>query len=191
MTAARANRPADGAPARFTSRQLAAAKAARAYVATVAWQCGADPAVVQENAFAEAIKWLSLLIGGHISLAVRDGLLEITVTAVDPRIMASAEIVVGPGGWEVQEHTDTVVVLAEIVAAGLVAGGPGSIITRHRITDGRQTARGWRLTPDGPVPLPSGEVFDAHCTDVLTGEPIPPEPGVAYEAGFVVVLRED
>ncbi|WP_394350462.1 hypothetical protein [Nocardiopsis quinghaiensis] len=40
--------------------------------------------------------------------------------------------------------------------------------------------RGWRVADRGLVPLDEAQMFDAHCTDAASGEPVPPERGVVY-----------
>ncbi|MDH6228004.1 hypothetical protein [Streptomyces sp. MJP52] len=70
--------------------------------------------------------------------------------------------------------------LTAVLALGLATGSPGGLVTRT-VTPGRpDRVYGWRLRPEGLEPLTAGEVFDAYCTDVTTGEPIAPEPDVDY-----------
>ncbi|MFV2198544.1 hypothetical protein [Nocardiopsis sp. LOL_012] len=40
--------------------------------------------------------------------------------------------------------------------------------------------RGWSAAEHRLEPLSEAEMFDAHCTDAASGEPIPPERGVVY-----------
>ncbi|GAA2410914.1 hypothetical protein GCM10010420_44720 [Streptomyces glaucosporus] len=70
-----------------------------------------------------------------------------------------------------------------VLAAGIAAGRPGGVVMRTA-WDGREEVRGWRLHDGGLRPLTEAEVFSAYCTDARTGEPVPPEPGLAYRAGF-------
>jgi hypothetical protein len=89
-------------------------------------------------------------------------------------------------------HRDTVhapeddaALLCTVLAAGLAAGtGGGAVLRTLAGPGGRDTVRGWSLRGGGLQPLTAAEVFDAYCTDHRTGEPIAPEPGVDYEAGF-------
>ncbi len=39
---------------------------------------------------------------------------------------------------------------------------------------------GWRLRGNGLQPLTAGEVFDAYCTDIDSGDLISPESNVDY-----------
>lgn len=93
-------------------------------------------------------------------------------------------------------------VLCTVLAAGLATGGPGGLVQRtvttpsagvSRKTGGpgepresaagsREEVRGWSLHGGVLRPLGEAEVFAAYCTDAGNGEPLPPEPGVAYRA---------
>ncbi|MGK5500750.1 hypothetical protein [Streptomyces sp. URMC 125] len=74
-------------------------------------------------------------------------------------------------------------VFRAVLAAGLAAGRPGGVVMRT-VRGGREEVRGWSLAGGRLRPLTEAEVFSAYCTDVETGEPVPPEPGLAYRAGF-------
>ena len=56
--------------------------------------------------------------------------------------------------------------------------------------DARDRVHGWRLTRGSLVPLTAGEVFSAYCTDADTGDPVSPESGVEYCAGFDIGADE-
>jgi hypothetical protein len=88
-----------------------------------------------------------------------------------------------------------------MVAAGLhrmVTGGEqAGIIVRtftgeisHTLPDGVtipvKEIRCWYLNEGVFHPLAEGQAFAAHCTDVGTGEPIPPERGVRYLDAYPV-----
>ena len=73
----------------------------------------------------------------------------------------------------------------------VVSGGQGALILRsftdrvsHTRPDGVNVpvkqVRGWRLDQGTLVPLDEAQMFDAHCTDSASGEPIPPERSVEY-----------
>ncbi|MFH0241210.1 hypothetical protein ACGRHY_01940 [Streptomyces sp. HK10] len=70
-----------------------------------------------------------------------------------------------------------------VLAAGLATGRPGGVVMRT-IRDGNEEVRGWSLNDGRLRPLTEAEVFSAYCTDTRTGGPVPPEPGLAYRAGF-------
>lgn len=75
-------------------------------------------------------------------------------------------------------------VLCTVMAAARVTDRPGGLVLRTTDSEGTDTVYGWSLHPDGPHPLTEAEVFNAYCTDLDTGDPVPPEPGVRYRAGL-------
>lgn len=83
--------------------------------------------------------------------------------------------------------------LSTVLAAGLATDSPGGVVLRT--TAWRDTTpevlRGWRLEHGWLTALTEAEVFAAYCTDPLTGEPIPPEPGVEYRAGLALPQPPD
>lgn len=73
----------------------------------------------------------------------------------------------------------------------LTLGGQGALILRsftervsHTEPNGVnipvKQVRGWQLNRGALVPLDEAQMFDAHCTDSASGEPLPPERGVEY-----------
>ncbi|HEY5836812.1 hypothetical protein [Streptomyces sp.] len=74
-------------------------------------------------------------------------------------------------------------VLCTVMAAGSAITRPGGLVVRTTDAAGAETVRGWSLRNGEPHPLSEAEVFAAYCTDAVTGEPVPPEPGVTYRAG--------
>ncbi|MDJ0346053.1 hypothetical protein QMK19_26070 [Streptomyces sp. H10-C2] len=75
-------------------------------------------------------------------------------------------------------------VFCTVLAAAAVSDSPGGIVVRTTGADGGDEVRGWSLHDGWPHPLTEAEVFNAYCTDAETGEPVPPEPGVAYRPGL-------
>ncbi|MFF8383721.1 hypothetical protein [Streptomyces kanasensis] len=71
-----------------------------------------------------------------------------------------------------------------VLAAGLARSAPGGIVLRTSSPGAPDRLHGWRLDHGRLVPLTEAEVFNAYCTDADTGEPLPPESGVEYRAGF-------
>ncbi|MGK5450763.1 hypothetical protein [Streptomyces radiopugnans] len=70
-----------------------------------------------------------------------------------------------------------------VLASGLATGRPGGVVMRTT-RDGSEEVRGWSLKGGRLRPLTEAEVFSAYCTDGRTGDPVPPEPGLTYRAGF-------
>jgi hypothetical protein len=73
-----------------------------------------------------------------------------------------------------------------VLAAGVATGGSGGLVLRTTVPGRPDRLHGWRLHGGDLLPLTEAEVFSAYCTDALTGEPLPPEPGAEYRAGFPV-----
>jgi hypothetical protein len=71
-----------------------------------------------------------------------------------------------------------------VLAVGIALGSAGGVVLRTTAPDTPDRLHGWRLDHGRLVPLTAGEVFSAYCTDADTGEPLAPESGVDYSAGF-------
>jgi hypothetical protein len=100
-----------------------------------------------------------------------------------PPLLAAVEIDADPDG-EVRVAEADALVVCTIMAAGTVTTHPGGLVVRTTDPDGTETVRGWSLRNGEPHPLTEAEVFSAYCTDPVTGDPVPPEPGVRYRAGL-------
>ncbi|MFI5686067.1 hypothetical protein [Streptomyces sp. NPDC051636] len=79
-------------------------------------------------------------------------------------------------------HLDEAEVLefTTVLAVGLATRSPGGLVMRTSAQGKTDRIYGWRLRGDGLQPLTAGEVFDAYCTDIETGDLISPESGVDY-----------
>ncbi|MBC9726999.1 hypothetical protein [Streptomyces sp. TRM68367] len=69
---------------------------------------------------------------------------------------------------------------ATVLAVGLATHSPGGLVMRTSAPDGPDRIYGWRLRGYGLDPLTAGEVFDAYCTDIESGDLISPESNVDY-----------
>ncbi|WP_432119157.1 hypothetical protein [Streptomyces sp. bgisy032] len=67
-----------------------------------------------------------------------------------------------------------------VLALGLATESPGGLVIRVSAPDTPDRVYGWRLRAYGLRPLTAGEVFDAYCTDVESGDLISPESNVDY-----------
>ncbi|MDT0613395.1 hypothetical protein [Streptomyces lancefieldiae] len=67
-----------------------------------------------------------------------------------------------------------------VLALGLATHSPGGLVMRISAPSGPDRVHGWRLRGYGLEPLTAGEVFDAYCTDMDTGDLISPESNVDY-----------
>ncbi|WP_234320276.1 hypothetical protein [Streptomyces sp. SBT349] len=96
----------------------------------------------------------------------------------------------GDGSLHVAEPE--ALVLCTLLAVALATGDPGGLVLRSTADAGtgpspdagepREEVCGWSLRSGRLFPLSEGGVFAAYCTDAYTGEPVPPERGVAYRA---------
>ncbi|MFK4688624.1 hypothetical protein [Streptomyces pristinaespiralis] len=77
-----------------------------------------------------------------------------------------------------------------VLAAGIALEGTGGLVLRTSGPDTADRVHGWRLHRGRLEPLTAGEVFSAYCTDAATGDPLSPEPGVEYCAGFPVITDD-
>ncbi|HEY9440414.1 MAG TPA: hypothetical protein VIS29_17585 [Streptomyces sp.] len=73
---------------------------------------------------------------------------------------------------------------ATVLAVGVALDSRGGVVVRTSRQGVPDRVHGWRLRRGSLVPLTAGEVFSAYCTDADTGEPLSPESGVEYLAGF-------
>ncbi|MCF3963036.1 hypothetical protein [Streptomyces fuscigenes] len=73
---------------------------------------------------------------------------------------------------------------ATVLAVAVALDTPAGIVMRTVADAVPDRLHGWRLSRGRLLPLSAAEVFNAYCTDAETGEPIGPEPGVDYRAGF-------
>ncbi|MFF8988243.1 hypothetical protein ACF08E_33315 [Streptomyces globisporus] len=73
---------------------------------------------------------------------------------------------------------------ATVLAVAVALESRGGVVLRISAPDSPDRVHGWRLAHGGLAPLTAGEVFNAYCTDADTGEPVSPESGVEYCAGF-------
>ncbi|KAB1150852.1 hypothetical protein F7R91_02410 [Streptomyces luteolifulvus] len=67
-----------------------------------------------------------------------------------------------------------------VLALGLGTHSPGGLVMRTSAPGTTDRIYGWRLRGDSLEPLTAGEVFDAYCTDMDTGDLISPESDVDY-----------
>ncbi|WP_030215203.1 hypothetical protein [Streptomyces bikiniensis] len=113
-----------------------------------------------------------------------------SVPVADDQLLA----VLHAGGTAPSEATTDTGPAAEftaVLAAGIALAAPGGLVLRTTAPDTPDRLHGWRLTDGTLTPLTEAEVFSAYCTDARTGEPLSPEPGVEYRAGFPLVPGPD
>lgn len=92
----------------------------------------------------------------------------------------------GPASFDSSEGAE----FATVLAVGIALETRGGVVLRTSAPDTPDRVHGWRLIRGGLAPLTEGEVFSAYCTDADTGEPVAPESGVEYRAGFDIGADE-
>lgn len=112
-----------------------------------------------------------------------------SVPTPDEQLLAALHVerpATGPARLAASESAEFVTVLA----AGIALDSPAGVVLRTTGTDAPDRLHGWRLRNSGLAPLSEGQVFSAYCTDAETGEPLSPEPGVEYRAGFDLGIED-
>ncbi|AVZ71835.1 hypothetical protein SLUN_06145 [Streptomyces lunaelactis] len=109
-----------------------------------------------------------------------------SVQAPDEQLLAVLHAEGAPAQLDASEGAEFVTVLA----AGIALESPGGAVLRTSAPGAPDHLHGWRLHQGRLLPLTAGEVFSAYCTDAVTGEPISPEPGVEYCAGFDITTDD-
>ncbi|WP_200300604.1 hypothetical protein [Streptomyces adelaidensis] len=69
---------------------------------------------------------------------------------------------------------------ATVLALGIATRSPGGLVMRTTAPDTTDQVYGWHLRGEGLEPLTAGEVFDAYCTDIESGDLVSPESDVDY-----------
>ncbi|GAP46793.1 hypothetical protein [Streptomyces azureus] len=96
-----------------------------------------------------------------------------------PETLLAALHVADTGGPVELDETEALE-FATVLALGLATESPGGLVIRASAPGSPDRVYGWRLRAYGLEPLTAGEVFDAYCTDVESGDLISPESNVDY-----------
>ncbi|MFD7711334.1 hypothetical protein ACFV6E_35885 [Streptomyces sp. NPDC059785] len=70
--------------------------------------------------------------------------------------------------------------LTTVLALGIATSARGGLVMRTTAPGTTDRVYGWRLRGGDLEPLTAGEVFDAYCTDIESGDLVSPESGVDY-----------
>jgi hypothetical protein len=101
-------------------------------------------------------------------------------------VLHTARDMDGPARLETSEGAE----FATVLAVGVALETQGGVVLRTTAPGSPDRVHGWRLNRGSLLPLTAGEVFSAYCTDADTGEPVSPESGVEYCAGFDIGADE-
>ncbi|MDX2821515.1 hypothetical protein Sipo8835_19275 [Streptomyces ipomoeae] len=104
------------------------------------------------------------------------------VCSVSSKPQALVAVLHADGDTDGTTHLDETEALefATVLALGIATRSPGGLVMRTSAPDTTDRVYGWRLRGEGLEPLTAGEVFDAYCTDMESGDLISPESGVDY-----------
>ncbi|CAM5498771.1 hypothetical protein GCM10010345_64620 [Streptomyces canarius] len=134
--------------------------------------CGKD---VGHEAFARArdplVRILDTADPGHRHLVC-------SVSATPETLVSVLHADTDPDGATHLDDTEALE-FTTVLALGLAAL-PGALVMRTRSPGAPDRVYGWRLRAGDLEPLTAGEVFDAYCTDIDSGDPISPESDVDY-----------
>jgi hypothetical protein len=137
--------------------------------------CAACGKNVGQDAFARArdllVRILDTAAPGHQHLVC-------SVSATPETLVSVLHAATDTGGVARLDDTEALEFTA-VLALGLAAL-PGGLVMRTRSPGSPDRVYGWRLRAGCLEPLTAGEVFDAYCTDIDSGDPISPESGVDY-----------
>ncbi|MEU6686654.1 hypothetical protein [Streptomyces sp. NPDC046832] len=101
-----------------------------------------------------------------------------SVTGSPETLVAALHITDDGAGLELNETE--ALEFTTVLALGLATEGPGGLVIRATAPGTPDRVYGWRVRAHGLEPLTAGEVFDAYCTDVESGDLIAPESNVDY-----------
>ncbi|MDG5806911.1 hypothetical protein P9869_30450 [Streptomyces ossamyceticus] len=135
--------------------------------------CGED---IGRTAFARATDLLTRILD---TAAPGERHLVCSVSSKPQALVAVIRAEQDPDGATRLEETE-VLEFATVLALGIATRSPGGLVMRTSAPDTTDRVYGWRLRGDGLEPLTAGEVFDAYCTDVMSGDLVSPESGVDY-----------
>ncbi|MEU6367534.1 hypothetical protein ABZ876_17790 [Streptomyces sp. NPDC046931] len=137
--------------------------------------CGED---IGRAAFAQASRLLTRILDtaspGHRHLVC-------TVSAPPETLAAVLHADEDPDGTSRIDETEALE-FTTVLALGIATHAAGGLVMRTTAPDTADRVYGWRLRGERLEPLTAGEVFDAYCTDVESGDLISPESGVDYSA---------
>ncbi|MEU6375533.1 hypothetical protein [Streptomyces sp. NPDC046909] len=101
-----------------------------------------------------------------------------SVSATPEALAAVLHATTGADGAALFEDAEALE-FTTVLALGL-ADLPGALVMRATAHGSADRVYGWRLRAGDLAPLTAAEVFDAYCTDIDSGDPVAPEPGVDY-----------
>ncbi|MES5822102.1 hypothetical protein [Streptomyces sp. RG80] len=102
-----------------------------------------------------------------------------SVTATPETLVSVLHADIGTDGTTQLDEAEALE-FTTVLALGLATQVPGGLVMRTSAPGITDRIYGWRLRGEGLEPLTAGEVFDAYCTDIESGDLISPESDVDY-----------
>ncbi|MEV5988271.1 hypothetical protein AB0L85_25200 [Streptomyces sp. NPDC052051] len=135
--------------------------------------CGED---IGHAAFARATRLLGRILDtaspGHHHLVC-------SVSTTPESLVAALHADGDPDGTTQLDQTQALE-FTTVLALGIATRCAGGLVMRTIAPGTADRVYGWRLRAERLEPLSAGEVFDAYCTDVESGDLISPESNVDY-----------
>ncbi|MFD4634599.1 hypothetical protein ACFVYR_27470 [Streptomyces sp. NPDC058284] len=98
----------------------------------------------------------------------------------DPEtLLAALHVEIDAEGRALLDDTEALE-FATVLAVGIATHRAVGMVLRSTADGTRDRVHGWRMNGGRLQPLTAAEVFDAYCTDAISGELVSPESGVDY-----------
>ncbi|MBM7170894.1 hypothetical protein JQK87_21345 [Streptomyces sp. G44] len=94
-------------------------------------------------------------------------------------LLAALHVEIDTDGSAVLDETEALE-FATVLAVGIATHRAAGMVLRSSAEGTRDRVQGWRMNGGRLHPLTAAEVFDAYCTDAISGELVAPESGVDY-----------
>ncbi|WP_030789341.1 hypothetical protein [Streptomyces sp. NRRL S-920] len=102
-----------------------------------------------------------------------------SVPADAETLLAALHVEVDADGTALLDETEALE-FATVLAVGIATHRAVGMVLRSSADGARDRVQGWRMDGGLLKPLTAAEVFDAYCTDAISGDLVAPESGVDY-----------
>ncbi|MER6626630.1 hypothetical protein ABT301_00015 [Streptomyces sp. NPDC000987] len=154
-------------------------RATREYASTLLTRLGACASCGEDIGRAAFTRASHLLVRILDTAGPGDRHLVCSVTGTPETLVAVLHADQDPDG-ETRLDEAEALEFATVLALGIATRGPAGLVMRTSAPGTADRVYGWRVRGEGLEPLTAGEVFDAYCTDIDSGDLISPESDVDY-----------
>ncbi|GGV60573.1 hypothetical protein GCM10010277_65000 [Streptomyces longisporoflavus] len=102
-----------------------------------------------------------------------------SVPTAPETLLATLHVTRDTAGNTALDETDALE-FTTVLAVGIATHSAGGLVMRTTTEGAPDRVQGWRLHGERLEPLTAAEVFDAYCTDTVSGDLVAPESGVDY-----------